>query len=782
MACLLIPSTSEEFDGVIGTLASLARSEDAFSFSVTDDQQTRLPQVHALNCLREIFTSSRFKGRTISWLTKLLHIAASSLGSNIWAIRNCGLMLFRACASRIGTAAEISDFETSESELLNQSEAMLDIAFKLLSSGQDVEFDSPELVFAGLDLLSRIVVPGHLRSRTRARVLEQLKSPIWMLREHAARLYASQMPETEALGAAINLISTLALDDQNQCQGMLVCSRELLDKHVNASLPRPHGELRALEQALNTIMPGIKQHTAPAVQSAFLDLRICVFALQHRLEVSFQACCAKSVGHIQNDWSLSGSEPNASLGRPFGSQLLSSSALNHYLVVLNEAKGSAQTLHQIFRDVAAHDLDAAAALLHNLKDHVLSQHHSLSAQVDFYVRIIQDDYDANITAAAIFGLCSCLEHIHESRESLITSHNLKSLTDTLVTLPYRGCRDLFNARIRGLGSVLGYRPRDKDFSCNDHAPEALSLWVAMLSSAAKDTTEAVTRLNAVQSLNSFRHGLLGNIDRAGAKQKLIIYSILYDFLNDDDEEIRDLAASTTSFILTPATCGFPPPLCPLAACHRFSGYMAERFSSNADFHMITLSRVMLPITIELDVLSGFATLVSRHSVKNQLQSARRECYDLFEEERQNLYLDDIREIEIWYSALGRISPVSIYNDIRSLVGNWVLDGLRELTAALPSLTSGPFGSLSKLEIIILFMRVIKLAGQLLKWEYNSDEGVRYPQESPHLTELKGLLHAARGRQIHPPAQKALEEGVQCGQLGFEQLERRWKISSNVSED
>jgi hypothetical protein len=292
----------------------------------------------------------------------------------------------------------------------------------------------------------------------------------------------------------------------------------------------------------------------------------------------------------------------------------------------------------------------------------------------------------------------------------------------------------------------------------------------MLSKAAKDSTEALTRLNAAESLDCFRHCFLHDCDEAGSKRKLSLFSILYDLLNDDDEEIRDMAASTASFVLKSAA-GAISQLCPLAASYRLSGYLAQTFSRMEDFHFLALSRVMLPPSIEVDVPCAFADLVSRHSVSKQLDIARQECHDLFEEESQNLYWDDVREIDIWYLALSNVSSARVDVDIRNLAGYWTLQGLCELRTALPNLTSGPFGDLSKLEIITLFMRVIRLAELMLQWRDSSDCGTGSSSRPTYLVEMERLLYAAQEYPLHLQVQKVLEDGVRRGQLGYEQLER-----------
>jgi Putative death-receptor fusion protein (DUF2428) len=780
MTGILLPSSLEEFNGVIRSLASLARSERNISATTTDDQQAGLPEVHALNCLREIFSNSRFKERTASWLVKVLDLAASSLSSSIWAIRNCGLMLFQTCVSRVGAVADTSDVESCGSVSPSLSEDMVTIAFSLLNSGQQLGSDSPELVFAGLDLMSRMNIPSTSQDQARGQMIVQLRSPIWMIREHAARLYASQTSEKDALGAATHLVSSMAWSNQNECHGILLCTRMLLGKYVDALLPLSSPELFILEEALEHHSCELQQCGAPAVQSAFFDILNDYITLRYQSAAQSLTGCAKRLHRTQEPHSSCQIDAQTVSKKPFGSQLQSSMALNLCLTILTGASATAQTLYHIFQDLAARDFDAAAFLLQAIRDQDISDKAALQLQLDFYISLVPDSCDEGIRAAAMFGLSSCLSHSDESKELFISKPDLDRLISSFVDSPFTECRELFNAKVRGLGSLFAYISRGMQSIWKQHADKPLNLWTTMLRNAAKDNTEASTRLNAVESVDCFRQCFLLECDEAGQKRKLSLYLVLYDLLNDDDEEIRVLAASTASFVLKSAA-GANLPLCPLAASYRLSGYLVEAFPGVADFHSMALSRIMFPPSAEVYFPHNFDVLVSRCSVSKQLDAARHESHDLFEEERQNLYWDDVREIDIWYMALTKVSSAWLDVDFRELAGHWTLEGLRELKTALPSLTSGPFGDLSKLEIIILFMRVIRLAELMLQWRNSSDCDPGLPSKSTYLIEMERLLSAAQEHPLHPQVQKVLEDGVRRSQLG-RRIDTGWVDSIRAEKE
>lgn len=67
------------FDTVMRQLREI--SERPARISETDG--SKLPQVHALNCLKDIFKSSAFSKRVDEYLTDCLQLAANSLKSEV---------------------------------------------------------------------------------------------------------------------------------------------------------------------------------------------------------------------------------------------------------------------------------------------------------------------------------------------------------------------------------------------------------------------------------------------------------------------------------------------------------------------------------------------------------------------------------------------------------------------------------------------------------------------------------------------------------------------------
>lgn len=68
------------FEDVMGELKVLVRKP----VKQTKFDETNLPQVHAMNCLKEIFRSSILRKRSESHIAECLRIAADSLNSDMY--------------------------------------------------------------------------------------------------------------------------------------------------------------------------------------------------------------------------------------------------------------------------------------------------------------------------------------------------------------------------------------------------------------------------------------------------------------------------------------------------------------------------------------------------------------------------------------------------------------------------------------------------------------------------------------------------------------------------
>lgn len=96
-----------------------------------------------------------------------------------------------------------------------------------------------ERVFPALELMGEKVPthPGEDDFLLRRLVLEQLKSPVWGIREHAARVYASLLNRSDIIGEVITLLSdNQDIHSQNYVHGKALCIRYALRRLTSSSL------------------------------------------------------------------------------------------------------------------------------------------------------------------------------------------------------------------------------------------------------------------------------------------------------------------------------------------------------------------------------------------------------------------------------------------------------------------------------------------------------------------------------------------------------------------
>ncbi|KAH8153170.1 uncharacterized protein LAJ45_02757 [Morchella importuna] len=66
-----------------------------------DGDKIDLPQVHALNCIKHLFTDARLSAAMSAHIGAALALAVGCFAAPIWALRNCGIMLFTALLNRL---------------------------------------------------------------------------------------------------------------------------------------------------------------------------------------------------------------------------------------------------------------------------------------------------------------------------------------------------------------------------------------------------------------------------------------------------------------------------------------------------------------------------------------------------------------------------------------------------------------------------------------------------------------------------------------------------------
>lgn len=240
-----------------------------------------LPPVHALNCLRAVYTDGPLAKKAKAYVPQALQI---SLGHSAgpWELRNAAVQLFTVLEKRMFVGGRVDAtvfFHT------HPVEAMVE---QILLQGP------PEAVYPALALLSRLSgTSQHLGSL----VEPWLECKVWKLREAAARVYAGEAGS--AVMAEFMRTGTL---HQNRLHGRLLVCVEL----ARAGVPVPVDASAWLRY--------VTENPCPTTAKAFLDVVSAAgqTAVQNVDSVALALLAARA--HDMSPWRLAAEAAQEMLG------------------------------------------------------------------------------------------------------------------------------------------------------------------------------------------------------------------------------------------------------------------------------------------------------------------------------------------------------------------------------------------------------------------------------------------------------------------------------------
>lgn len=207
---------------------------------ISETDGSNLPQVHALNCIKDTFKSSLLSKRAEVYLPECLQLATTSLKSEVWAIRNCGLLLLRSLIDCLfGTNENKSSMDAGwDGKTLRVSyvkyPTLSEDLISLLQSGRDameagVQNSAAESVFPALDIIRRAGPPDAHRDELYGLIAEYLGSHLWHVREIAARTLCSFLLH-KAWVPLVNQLLYDAVGSTNRLHGTLLTIKSCLER------------------------------------------------------------------------------------------------------------------------------------------------------------------------------------------------------------------------------------------------------------------------------------------------------------------------------------------------------------------------------------------------------------------------------------------------------------------------------------------------------------------------------------------------------------------------
>lgn len=186
-------------------------------------------------------------------------------------------------------------------------------------------------------------------------------------------------------------------------------------------------------------------------------------------------------------------------------------------------------------------------------------------------------------------------------------------------------------------------------------------------------------------------------------------------LNDDDEEIRDMAAATASWVLSYSSVSPSKAvaLAPLNASELLAKFIAGNYAKSP----LLCRKILQYISGQEPRVSDSVSSARLTPVSDLIAEYRKESTVLFVEEKQNLFIDEVREVDVWSRNLDQLAESS-YEEAQcrlNEVSKWVSEGLAYLSSITveESGKDGLLGWTSKPEIFTLGVRVLGIAAALV---------------------------------------------------------------------
>ncbi|KAI1353162.1 putative death-receptor fusion protein-domain-containing protein [Xylaria sp. FL0043] len=759
------------FRDVIVKLQEIGR-QPAF---VAETDGSNLAQVHALNCLKDIFKTSFLSQRAEPYLTDCLQLAAQSLQSEVWAIRNCGLLLLRSLIDNL--------FGTNENKLAMEAgwdgrtvrisyhkfEALPLLLVNLLelgkeSSGATIGTQTAEAVFPALDIIRRAGPPEGYLQKLYDIISWYLGSHIWHVREIAARTLCSLLLTPSWPQQIESLISN---PDQtsNKLHGSLLTLRFLLERLVQVMSDQlSEKNIDTVYRILGDLSTS-SNHLAACteVQAAYIDVLNFVaktVPTQRKRLLPDNPIARKTQTTSQRPLALL----NIRIGEAIVRQALE-----------RADKEGCDMLDQELKTVLAADINVAYGMLEAISSNDLPQTGEAKS------RLATTYFHACFATEAPEPRTAALEALASLIDALLSSSVLEG-SSTLSAFPPEEIMAalwmdlhhkpinpaLSDAIIRASGPLLAISFVRAGGQVNDNLAQRLNSWAALIHDAGMADRTFDTRIAAVEAINSLSTVVQFPNDSSDDGAAKVHYAhlpwllALYDALTDDDVDVREAAAEATSPILGLA-------LVPFEAGVRLLRWLARNFGHEPDFLMHIAGRMVghdfgaasFTIAQALEGDSTDASGVSWVPTRTQLTEAMRFDDSLFVIEEHNQYIDEVREARRWADVFLSSGP-SGANDARSeaskVLAEWTLASLRTLIeiAQSESVTDGdgPLGWTSKPQVFAICARTLLCASALLQLQGAQDqeangekEGKMYADVAEELDRFRRLGHDGRTR-IH----------------------------------
>ena len=483
------------------------------------NQDLDLPQVHAMNCLKDVYSNNRLAPHAEIYIMHDFTLSAERLGSPVWAIRNSGLMLFRALMprmSRVSPGMRLgfggdSGAEPGARISFGKYPGLVELLSKLLSPPENSEAEdssggtSTERVFPALELIGE-KVPSSGRvdnSLLRRLVLLHLQSPVLGVREHAARVWASLLTCPDILKDIQELLGFYRdSKSQNYVHGKALAIKFALRRFAFASDVDWKGciddVLTTLRNIFATVFPSAH---SPLVATVLIE--ILNEAVEKSIELGIEGKLADLVDETFNAYDLDDildylfdlSDPSWKFSSTARATPLLRRVFAWAMSLKVVLSGRFDDLECLFQRVSDFDTDAARWVLEQTQKLAERERYRPSL-LSFYSSVVLGRHSQNVKSMAIEDLTSNLEALLEVPEDIKKIDlPFEALEKQLVAdaNAHMRNRDMANAELRLQGCLLALRVLSMESQITPAFEKEIRKWEVKLQFAMSEETVSSSR-------------------------------------------------------------------------------------------------------------------------------------------------------------------------------------------------------------------------------------------------------------------------------------------------
>ncbi|POS83999.1 hypothetical protein EPUL_003568 [Erysiphe pulchra] len=632
-----------DFENTIKKLLEIAGSE---TYSELDQEQ--LPQVHALNSLKEIVKSVSTNARVGLYISECLGVVGMCLNSSVWAIRNSALILLRSIIDNlIGTSSKSDESDTgwdgSSTKIQYEKYAALPRILMQLLRYENQELYRPNknhTVLPALSIIRRAGIPLEYRDEFHRIVSNLLGSREWHLREQGARTIMVLQDQKTELEAVKKLLENSG-ETTNHQHGSILAAKLIMLERVDVS----KYELDQFSDVIYQILCQQRYKYNPFVRNECIELAIAAFihVLNHSnlktrdQRQNYILRLLEKTQTLPHSLDLSTNALTISSDTSLELFIYSRAKLKLKIItsiIISDEFGISKAIEQALAlgsDTIISVVDCILPILkYNASENVL---YCIFLS---FTKILENIKDSDV-------VCTIIDVVHqivESTEVLFQIDNksvqyLIEKLESFIALNIKKSPRLLISYYKLSGFICLYK-LSSPILLDDQKTSVICYWIENMKKACHENQDFDIRYAVTVAIQKFyQYYRRGHVDLVTDSHLSELNFILMTLLVDDDDEIRKLAALIFSDIDDRS-------LCPLAALDSLFKHQVTNYYLSNNFGWHCLHNLL--------VFHNTNSNNDPEDPGNMLRLAYTHDYSLFAVEEPNLFSDPCRTQDYFAKA------------------------------------------------------------------------------------------------------------------------------------